>query len=98
MFTFQTFVSIIHVILCVFMIFVILLQPGKDAGRRPCIQTAANAAQTRESTRKSDRNRSMNEVLPPVRLHPSTARPIARRIQPNCARVRATRTQRGNSR
>ena len=27
-----TFVSIIHVFLCVFMIFVILLQPGKDAG------------------------------------------------------------------
>ncbi len=27
-----TFVTIIHVILCVFMIFVILLQPGKDAG------------------------------------------------------------------
>jgi preprotein translocase subunit SecG len=27
-----TFVSIIHVVLCVFMIFVILLQPGKDAG------------------------------------------------------------------
>src|SRR5947209_2150531 len=27
-----TFVSVIHVLLCVFMIFVILLQPGKDAG------------------------------------------------------------------
>src|SRR5690242_20966285 len=27
-----TFVSIVHVVLCVFMIFVILLQPGKDAG------------------------------------------------------------------
>ena len=27
-----TFVSIVHVLLCVFMIFVILLQPGKDAG------------------------------------------------------------------
>src|SRR3954470_14980599 len=27
-----TFFTIIHVILCVFMIFVILLQPGKDAG------------------------------------------------------------------
>ena len=27
-----TFVSILHVILCVFMIFVILLQPGKEAG------------------------------------------------------------------
>jgi preprotein translocase subunit SecG len=27
-----TFVTIIHVVLCVFMIFVILLQPGKDAG------------------------------------------------------------------
>ena len=27
-----TFVTIIHVLLCVFMIFVILLQPGKDAG------------------------------------------------------------------
>ncbi|MDY7224967.1 preprotein translocase subunit SecG [Hyalangium rubrum] len=27
-----TFVTIVHVILCVFMIFVILLQPGKDAG------------------------------------------------------------------
>ena len=27
-----TFVSTIHVLLCVFMIFVILLQPGKDAG------------------------------------------------------------------
>ena len=27
-----TFISIIHVLLCVFMIFVILLQPGKDAG------------------------------------------------------------------
>ena len=26
------FVSIVHVLLCVFMIFVILLQPGKDAG------------------------------------------------------------------
>src|SRR3954469_19933239 len=26
------FVSTIHVLLCVFMIFVILLQPGKDAG------------------------------------------------------------------
>jgi preprotein translocase subunit SecG len=26
------FVTILHVILCVFMIFVILLQPGKDAG------------------------------------------------------------------
>jgi preprotein translocase subunit SecG len=26
------FVTIIHVLLCVFMIFVILLQPGKDAG------------------------------------------------------------------
>ena len=28
----STFVTIIHVLLCVFMIFVILLQPGKDAG------------------------------------------------------------------
>ena len=27
-----TFVTVIHVLLCVFMIFVILLQPGKDAG------------------------------------------------------------------
>jgi preprotein translocase subunit SecG len=27
-----TFVTIIHVVLCVFMMFVILLQPGKDAG------------------------------------------------------------------
>ncbi|WP_164016775.1 preprotein translocase subunit SecG [Pyxidicoccus trucidator] len=27
-----TFVTIVHVIVCVFMIFVILLQPGKDAG------------------------------------------------------------------
>lgn len=27
-----TFTTIIHVLLCVFMIFVILLQPGKDAG------------------------------------------------------------------
>jgi preprotein translocase subunit SecG len=27
-----TFFTIVHVILCVFMIFVILLQPGKDAG------------------------------------------------------------------
>lgn len=27
-----TFVSVVHVILCVFMIFVILLQPGKEAG------------------------------------------------------------------
>lgn len=27
-----TFFSIVHVLLCVFMIFVILLQPGKDAG------------------------------------------------------------------
>src|SRR5947209_18481907 len=27
-----TFVSVIHVLLCVFMIIVILLQPGKDAG------------------------------------------------------------------
>jgi preprotein translocase subunit SecG len=27
-----TFVTIAHVVLCVFMIFVILLQPGKDAG------------------------------------------------------------------
>ncbi len=27
-----TFFSVIHVLLCVFMIFVILLQPGKDAG------------------------------------------------------------------
>lgn len=27
-----TFVTIVHVFLCVFMIFVILLQPGKDAG------------------------------------------------------------------
>jgi preprotein translocase subunit SecG len=27
-----TFVTIVHVVLCVFMIFVILLQPGKDAG------------------------------------------------------------------
>lgn len=27
-----TFVSIVHVLLCVFMILVILLQPGKDAG------------------------------------------------------------------
>lgn len=27
-----TFVTILHVLLCVFMIFVILLQPGKDAG------------------------------------------------------------------
>src|SRR5262245_10475244 len=27
-----TFITIIHVFLCVFMIFVILLQPGKDAG------------------------------------------------------------------
>lgn len=27
-----TFVTILHVVLCVFMIFVILLQPGKDAG------------------------------------------------------------------
>lgn len=27
-----TFVTIMHVVLCVFMIFVILLQPGKDAG------------------------------------------------------------------
>ncbi|HEX8821442.1 MAG TPA: preprotein translocase subunit SecG [Archangium sp.] len=27
-----TFVTIVHVLLCVFMIFVILLQPGKDAG------------------------------------------------------------------
>jgi preprotein translocase subunit SecG len=27
-----TFVTIVHVALCVFMIFVILLQPGKDAG------------------------------------------------------------------
>ena len=27
-----TFFSIVHVVLCVFMIFVILLQPGKDAG------------------------------------------------------------------
>lgn len=26
------FVSVVHVLLCVFMIFVILLQPGKDAG------------------------------------------------------------------
>jgi preprotein translocase subunit SecG len=28
----NTFVTVIHVLLCVFMIFVILLQPGKDAG------------------------------------------------------------------
>lgn len=28
----QIFVTIVHVLLCVFMIFVILLQPGKDAG------------------------------------------------------------------
>lgn len=28
----MTFTTIIHVLLCVFMIFVILLQPGKDAG------------------------------------------------------------------
>ena len=27
-----TFVTIVHVLVCVFMIFVILLQPGKDAG------------------------------------------------------------------
>ncbi len=27
-----TFFSVVHVLLCVFMIFVILLQPGKDAG------------------------------------------------------------------
>src|SRR5512144_954693 len=27
-----TFVTIVHVLLCVFMVFVILLQPGKDAG------------------------------------------------------------------
>jgi len=27
-----TFFTIVHVVLCVFMIFVILLQPGKDAG------------------------------------------------------------------
>src|SRR3982751_4099898 len=27
-----TFFTIIHILLCVFMIFVILLQPGKDAG------------------------------------------------------------------
>jgi len=27
-----TFFSVVHVVLCVFMIFVILLQPGKDAG------------------------------------------------------------------
>jgi len=27
-----TFITIIHVVLCVFMMFVILLQPGKDAG------------------------------------------------------------------
>lgn len=27
-----TFITIVHVFLCVFMIFVILLQPGKDAG------------------------------------------------------------------
>ena len=27
-----TFVQIVHVLLCAFMIFVILLQPGKDAG------------------------------------------------------------------
>ena len=27
-----TFFTIVHVLLCVFMIFVILLQPGKDAG------------------------------------------------------------------
>src|SRR5499426_1546423 len=27
-----TFFTIIHVLLCVFMVFVILLQPGKDAG------------------------------------------------------------------
>lgn len=27
-----TFVTIVHVLLCLFMIFVILLQPGKDAG------------------------------------------------------------------
>ena len=26
------FFTVIHVLLCVFMIFVILLQPGKDAG------------------------------------------------------------------
>ena len=28
----QTFITVIHVVLCVFMIFVILLQPGTDAG------------------------------------------------------------------
>src|SRR5687768_1810373 len=28
----QIFVTVVHVLLCVFMIFVILLQPGKDAG------------------------------------------------------------------
>src|ERR1043165_1074238 len=27
-----TFFTIIHILLCVFMVFVILLQPGKDAG------------------------------------------------------------------
>ena len=27
-----TFFTVVHVLLCVFMIFVILLQPGKDAG------------------------------------------------------------------
>src|SRR3954469_5836775 len=27
-----TFFTIIHVVLCIFMVFVILLQPGKDAG------------------------------------------------------------------
>lgn len=27
-----TFITVIHVLLCMFMIFVILLQPGKDAG------------------------------------------------------------------
>ena len=27
-----TFITLVHVLLCIFMIFVILLQPGKDAG------------------------------------------------------------------
>lgn len=39
-----TFVTIIHVLLCVFMVFVILLQPGKEAGMGAALGGGASSS------------------------------------------------------
>lgn len=51
-----TFVTIVHVLVCVFMIFVILLQPGKDAGMGSAPRVVATRRRV-SRLRRSSRSR-----------------------------------------